>query len=131
MSTEPTLDQVVAAYVAKRNAKEQLVREHKQQLDTFNAALETMEQFIHLKLTALGVESIRTAHGTAYIHRVTRVSVSDWDSLLAHMLKTEQFTLLNRSVNKTAVEEIVAETGVLPPGVKRDVMQEVSIRATY
>lgn len=66
--------------------------------------------------------------GTAY--RTTRASatVGDWDAFLDHVVSNEAWEMLERRVNKTAVEQFKAEDGDLPPGVNWSETQVVNFR---
>ena len=66
--------------------------------------------------------------GTAY--RTTRVSasVADWDAVLDHIRENDAWEMLERRVNKTAVEQFKAVNDDLPPGVNWSETQVVNFR---
>jgi len=55
--------------------------------------------------------------GTAYMSTRASATVADWDTLLGHVQEHDAWELLERRVNKTAVEQFKAVNDDLPPGV--------------
>jgi hypothetical protein len=66
--------------------------------------------------------------GTAYRSHRSSATVSDWDSLLQHVIQNDAWELLEHRANKTAVEQFKAEHDDLPPGVNWSEMQVVNFR---
>lgn len=73
-------------------------------------------------------ESLNTKAGTVY--RTTRYSASlvDPDAFMRHVIGTEQYELLDRRANVTAVREFVEKNGGLPPGAKLSAIETVGVR---
>ena len=55
--------------------------------------------------------------GTAYKSSRFVATVADWDSFLEHVQHNDAWELLERRVNKSAVEQFKAVNDDLPPGV--------------
>jgi hypothetical protein len=66
--------------------------------------------------------------GTAYRSTRASATVGDWDTFLDHVRENEAWEMLERRVNKTAVEQFKAEDGDLPPGVNWSETQVVNFR---
>lgn len=66
--------------------------------------------------------------GTAYRSTRASATVGDWDTFLDHVRENEAWEMLERRVNKTAVEQYKAEDGDLPPGVNWSETQVVNFR---
>jgi len=66
--------------------------------------------------------------GTAYKTTRSSATVSDWDALLDHVKDCEAWEMLERRVNKTAVEQFKSVEGDLPPGVNWSETQVVNFR---
>jgi hypothetical protein len=66
--------------------------------------------------------------GTAYKSTRSSATVADWDSLLVHVQEHDAWELLERRVNKTAVEQFKAVNDDLPPGVNWAESQVVNFR---
>jgi len=76
-----------------------------------------------------GIDNM-SARGIGTAYRSTRASatVADWDSFLKHVQQEEAWELLERRVNKTAVEQFKAANDDLPPGVNWSETQVVNFR---
>lgn len=76
-----------------------------------------------------GIDNV-SARGVGTAYRSTRVSatVADWDSLLGHIQDENAWELLERRVNKTAVEQFKELNEDLPPGVNWSESQVVNFR---
>ena len=66
--------------------------------------------------------------GTAYKSTRASATVGDWDALLDHVRANEAWEMLERRVNKTAVEQFKSVEGDLPPGVNWSETQVVNFR---
>jgi len=110
-------DEVVAGYIKLRDRKSALKADYDAKIAKIDEVLDKIEAKLIAHFQETGLEAIRTDAGTAY--RSTRVSapVADWDALLAHILQTENYQLLERRVSKKAVEEYKSANDDLPPGV--------------
>ena len=76
-----------------------------------------------------GIDNVTSReHGVAYRVTRTSASVADFEALLHHVKENEAWELLERRVNKTAVQEFVDEHGDLPPGVNTSSVQQVNFR---
>jgi hypothetical protein len=66
--------------------------------------------------------------GTAYKSTRSSATVADWDAFLDHVRENEAWEMLERRVNKTAVEQFKSVEGDLPPGVNWAETQVVNFR---
>lgn len=66
--------------------------------------------------------------GTAYKSTRSSVTVADWHAFLDHVRENEAWEMLERRVNKTAVEQFKSVDGDLPPGVNWAETQVVNFR---
>lgn len=66
--------------------------------------------------------------GTAYKSTRASATVGDWDAFLEHVVSNEAWEMLERRVNKTAVEQFKSVDGDLPPGVNWSETQVVNFR---
>lgn len=114
---EPTIDQLVDAYIQLRDKKAQLKARHDAEMAPITAMLDKVEVRVLQQLQAMGVESARTAAGTAYLQKRTSASVADWDSFLAFVREQGMWQMLEHRAAKGAVDEYAAQNGDLPPGL--------------
>ncbi len=153
--TQFTIDQIVERYVSLRDAIKVVADRHAEELAPLAKKKEILEQAMLSILNTSNIESAKTEHGTAYKSTVLSVSLDPdggWDKLLAYVgeeaieriadsLEKDEppeaqiaafaaaLSLLNRSVNKTAVKEIMDQKdGFVPPGVKTTLITSVNVR---
>jgi hypothetical protein len=111
------LDEVVKNYIALRDRKAAIKAEYDAKAAKIDDVLDKVEAKILEYFEQSGLESIRTDAGTAYKSTRNSATVGDWDSVLAHILETENYQLLEHRVSKKAVEEYRMANEDLPPGV--------------
>lgn len=66
--------------------------------------------------------------GTAYRSTRSSATVADWEVVLDYVQEHEAWELLERRVNKTAVEQFKSVEGDLPPGINWSETQVVNFR---
>lgn len=111
------LDEVVKNYIALRDKKAAIKADYDAKAAKIDDVLDKVEAKILEYFEQSGLESIRTDTGTAYKSTRNSATVADWDSVLAHILETENYQLLEHRVSKKAVEEYRMANEDLPPGV--------------
>lgn len=121
------VDDVVGKYIQLRDKLDEMEAAHKAAVKPIKTAMDKLEAWLKAKADADGVDSLKTAHGTAYKSLKDSATVAAWDELLAYIRDNEAFELLNRAVNKTAVRELAAG-GAVPPGVKYEQWYEINVR---
>lgn len=85
------------------------LRDTRLQADKDAAALKVKEQFVKQYL----IDNIPKSDATGVAGKVAQVTIvrkrvprlANWDEFKAHLLKTKDFSLINRALNKTAVLE--------------------------
>lgn len=73
----PTVEEVTAAYIRKRDLKAEIAKRHAEELAPINAAMEKMEQWFLAKMAQDGVDSFKTGAGTPYKATATSVTCAD------------------------------------------------------
>jgi hypothetical protein len=66
--------------------------------------------------------------GTAYRSVRTSATVADWDELFGFIQQEEAWEMIERRVNKTAVEQYRTVNDELPPGVNWSETQVINFR---
>lgn len=122
------VDDVVAAYMKLRKAKDDLEKSIEEQVKVIEAKMTKMESWIKEQADAQGVTSFKTKHGTAFLSTTDYATVADWDSVLAFIQEQGAFEMLNKAVNKVAVREYIQANKVVPPGVNYGTKIGVNIR---
>lgn len=119
---------LVDRYVKLRDKKAQIEAEHKTQLAPINGMLDKIEGVLLQKFQEVGVDSMKTEAGTAYIATKTSVSVADWDAYFEFIKQNDAWHMLNRSANKTAVEDFRSANDELPPGINYSAVHTLNVR---
>lgn len=125
-----SIDSVVERYIKLRDKKAELEAAHKKALEPLNTAMERCEAYLLNTLNGMGVESVKTAHGTAFTKVSTSASVADWPILLDFIKANELWPMLERRVSKTVVQEYRDEHNDLPPGINWTESRVLNIRRT-
>jgi len=84
---------------------------------SLKASMEEISMFLRDKADDLDVDSFKTDEGTAYRVTKTRYSVGDWQEFSAWVLENDMLQCLEKRPAKLAVQEVLEETGELPPGL--------------
>lgn len=122
-----SLGDLIGKYIALRDKANDLKKEHKEQLAPYNEAMQKLEEHFLKAMQAEELENLKTDGGTAYQAVQTSVTVADWDAFKAWIVENHAWHMLDQRANKTAVTEVLEDTGELPPGlnVKRSVKVNV------
>ena len=121
------LNKAVAKYLELRDERDALKRKHKEELAPVNERLAKFEGVFGEIMNTLGLDSLPTPSGTAYRSPVYSAKVEDWDGALAFIQSNNAWYLLEKRVNKTAVQEL-AEEGTLVPGVALSSFVNINVR---
>lgn len=119
-----TMDEVIEAYLALRQVKEETTRRHKEELAPINDKMMKLQAWCQKQLQAQGQKNARVDAGTTFLQTDVSVTVQDWDAVLAFIKENDLFALLEKRVSKGVVQEYIESTGEIPPGVK--VTSEIS-----
>lgn len=123
-----TLNEVVEKYIALRDKKAVLKAKYDQEAGRIDTILDTLEARLLQAFDSTGVESVRTAAGTAYTSTRSSATVADWDAVLSHVRSNGAWELLEHRVNKTAIAQFKAANETIPPGVNWREERVVNIR---
>ena len=126
----PTVDEVVAKYVATRDLIAEKQKALDKELEDLKAFQEKRKAWLLGRLDASGAESMRTSHGTCFVDWKDSVSVADADAFMGwvHADWENRKTFLTNAANKTAVKQRLSENELPPPGVSYTKIKDVKIR---
>jgi hypothetical protein len=122
------LNAVIGKYIALRDRRDEINRKAKEDVAKINEKLEAIEGKLMGVMDGLGMESIKSDKGTAYVSTTTRASVADWDATLAFIKRRRLWNMLEQRVSKKAVEEYIEAKGDVPPGVDVSTMRKLNVR---
>ena len=121
-------DEVAANYVALRDAKAEMEREHEDALRPIKEAMQEAEQDMLGHLNSMGISSMPTPNGTITKVKKTTVTVGDWDSAWQFIENNKMWHFLEHRLSKASVEGYIAEHGAPPPGANVTSMYTVQFR---
>lgn len=125
MSEIHRMDPLVERYVKLRDLKAKIKTEYDEKIGKVDEAMEKIEGDLMSFLNQTGLETANSKFGTFFKRTTTSAKVADRDTFLHFVIEHDALNFLESRVNKTAVEEYVAEHGTVPPGV--DVARQVAI----
>jgi hypothetical protein len=126
--SEVSVEEVVKGYIKLRDKKNDLKREHTEELAPINEKMALVEGWLMRDLVTRGVQSQKTAAGTAFLQKSTRATVKDRDAFLEFVKEKEMWDLLENRVAKSVVVDYLENTGEVIPGVNFEQTQVVRIR---
>ena len=127
--TDPKLDKVTATYVKIRDERSRLKKQYEAEDLKLKDQLEVLDGHLLQKLQELGVESVRTAHGTVYQSTSIKPSCGDWSAFGDWIIENNVIEALERRVKKSFIVEYMADNkDELPPGISILKEYEVTVR---
>ncbi len=122
------VNELVEKYIKLRDAKAAIQNGVKEKLARIDAGLAIAESALMDIFNTQGIDSVGCSAGTAYKTTRTSATVNDWDAALGFIKENEAWHMLEKRVAKTAVEDYVAETQDLPPGIKWAEFVTINVR---
>ena len=81
------------------------------------------------QLKSLGIQSVRTDHGTVTMLKKTVYYTQDWDSFKQFVLENQAVDLLERRIAQKNMTQFLEENpGLVPPGLNAESKFDVSVR---
>ena len=116
--TDKKLDKVCETYVKIRDARTALKKEFEAKDLELKSQLEVLDSHLLQTLQTLGVESVRTKHGTVYQSVTVKPSCQDWAVFYSWIAEHDAFDALERRVKRSFITEYMADNkDELPPGI--------------
>jgi len=128
------VDDLTAKYIELRDRKAKIKKEAEDAEAALSALQDAIGDKIREIMHEMGVTSLKTAHGTAYIAYRESATVADWDVLLGFIKNQRLGNLLERRVSKSAVKDRMEEDRngnyhqEPPPGVNFVRIEGVNVR---
>jgi hypothetical protein len=126
----PRLDELVRVFIENRNLIKTIKERHKEELAKPLKLREMLAERMLKKLKDNGQEMARTQYGTVTAVTHDSMSCKDANLFIQYVREHDEYELLDRHPNETACKEYLKANGQLPPGVKMNSKQDVSVRAT-
>lgn len=123
--SEKTTDELVQLYVQIRDKAAAESKEFKERKASLDAKMEKISGIILQRYRELGIESARTAHGTAFKYKEYRANIAD-KAVFRELLRAGEWELATLIPNKEGIKQYMSVHGDLPAGVNWS--EEVVIR---
>jgi hypothetical protein len=127
---------ITGADVGSKTATYLLIRDELKKVDEAAEAAKKplldlkalLEGYFEKFLTSTGQQSAVTPRGTVHWNTRYTSSLGDPQAFMDHVIATQQFDLLDRRANATAVKEYAGKNGALPPGVNLNTIRTIGVR---
>ena len=121
-------EELVKLYIALRDRRSTRKRAYEMEDESDKGKQEKIEGILLHRFQEGGMESVRTAHGTAYKGTKTSCSCADRQMFFEFVKDNELFDLLEARPAKTVVDQYVEAHGELPPGINYSQTVVVKVR---
>lgn len=122
------LNELAEKYIVLRDRKAQLKAEYDGKVAELDSVMDKIEAVLLRTFDEAGIESVKTAAGTAYRSLRTQASVADWDAFFNFVKENGAWEMLERRCSKSAVEQYKSANDDLPPGLNWREERVVNIR---
>jgi hypothetical protein len=121
--TSPAM--LIQRYIALRDEVAELKAEFKAAEDARKNEMAEIESMLKTIMGDLGMESVRTESGTAYLKEATFVTTADKTAFLEYIRENERWDLLDIRGSKSNIQDYMLEENDLPPGI--DLRRELTV----
>ncbi len=128
-TVEVTVDQRVEEYIYVRSKLDDLKKDYEAKKEALQKVQDYLSGWLQEFLDKSGQESAKTKHGTCYLSTRYSAPLSDPEAFMNFVRSTEQFELLDKRANVTAVRAYAEEHDALPPGCNLNGVTTVGVRA--
>lgn len=126
----PDIKKTVSQYVALRDRKRQLEKQHSDQLKPFVDLMAELEGMMLDYMQRTGSSSIATDGGTAYLSTVPRATINDAHAFRSWVISNNAFELADWRANAPRIFEYIKDhNGQPPPGVNPSTFTSVRFRS--
>jgi len=128
--SEIKLDSLVETYLAIRNERDKLSREHDAKDKELSNELAQIEQVLLNSCNEVGADSIRTGAGTVIKSTKENFVCGDWDNFKQYVMQHDAIELLQQRIHQTNFKEFLSgrEDEGLPPGISSMREFKVTVR---
>lgn len=126
---EFTTAQLIGRYIELRDKVAVIKKRAEEEIKPLQDFMDVIASKMLSDLNDSGETSKKTEAGTAFKKQSTFIGVADWDEVMKYIIDNQQWQMLNRAVNKSAVMEYMKEhEDQVPPGVNLTQRFEVQFR---
>jgi hypothetical protein len=125
---EANIEKRVKQYVFIRDQIKLMTERHEAELQPLKDLKERLTGILQSAMDKVGAESIKTTEGTVYTTTQYTAALADPKAFMDFVISNQNFDLVDRKANSTAVRDYVNTVGVLPPGVNLSSRATVGVR---
>ena len=122
------VDATVALYLKARDAVKSIENRHKEELAGPKKVQEILTGRLIEHMNQTNTTQLKSAHGTCYTSVRYTASLADADAFMKHVISTQDFDLLDRRANSTAVQAYIKKNNIQPPGCNLSAHRTVGVR---
>ena len=115
----------IARYVELRDELASIKADYKAKEDEIKNKMFELECELKGVMDSLGMESIRTNAGTAYLKESTFINTCDKSAFFDYCKENDRWDLLDIRGSKTSIKDFIDENQEVPPGI--DLRRELTI----
>jgi len=129
VTSTPDLNNLTKVYLRIRDARDDLTAKYKKEHAELEEQMGLIETEMLDTCKSMGVESMRTPHGTIIRSVKSRYWTNDWDSMYDFIEEHGAFGLLEKRLHQTNMKEFLSENPtVLPLGLNVENAYTVVVR---
>lgn len=122
------VEQRIGEYIACRDAISEAKAIHEKNIAPLVDLQNKLTGWLQRFMDQAGATSIKSKMGTCYSSVKYTASLADPDAFMKYVIANNNFDLLDRKANVTAVRDHVKEKDCLPPGVNLSALETVGVR---
>jgi hypothetical protein len=127
--TDIPVDRLVAAYIKMRDKRSELLRAYEDDDEAIKVQMDMVESKLLDLCKTIGVDSLKTQHGTIIRSVKTRYWTSDWEAMHKFILEHKMPDLLEKRVSQSTMKQLLEENpDIMPKGMNIDSRYAVTIR---
>lgn len=124
-----TIEDLVSQYIKIRDHKAKLKAEFDAKVTKFDEVQDKIEAALLKQFNEMGVDSMKTGAGTAYVSTRSSATIADWDTYRVFLQQQDDpFVFLERRPSKEAIVQFKSANDDLPPGVNWNEVRVVNFR---
>jgi hypothetical protein len=118
----------VSQYVGLRDARRALKAAFDKEDRELRELQDKVAGQLQEHMTATGIKSLRTDHGTCYTTTKDSAALADPNAFMAYVIEHNRFDLIDRRANVVAVRKFIEQNKTQPPGVNWSSRAEIGVR---
>lgn len=128
MTTSIDINKRTDQYVKLRDHIKELDDAHKAKMKPYRETLDELNLVLLGYLNEIGVSNAKTESGTVYKTEKKSVTIADMTVFWDFVKSSEEWDMIDKKANVTAVGDYLKENNALPPGLNMTTTNVVGVR---